>query len=385
MPPTASAPETGPTPDPVLGARLDPRLGVVIVSFNSADVILDCLESLLAAKGVTLHVVVVDNASTDGTPEVLEAWAAGRTPYGAPADLPFTLPPAPKPLPLVAPGAAPLPAAPAITLLRAPFNGGFAAGVNLGLAELARHPGIDRFWVLNPDSVVPPDTPRAFASHPVPDNRFALMGGRVTYLDPPDMIQSDGGTINRFTGVASNTNLGRAFAATPTSDPVDLDFIPGSSMVASRAFYEAAGPMAEDYFLYYEEVDWALRRGDLPLVSCPDARIYHRAGTAIGSPTLQRLASPFALYFLHRGRIRFIRRFFPTSLPVAWAFSLAKAMQYLLKGHAPEAGTLLTASFGLPPPAWVRARLTPEAALQAFARQGKQTRQSKALQIEDIR
>lgn len=344
---------------------IDPVLGVIIVSFNSADVILDCLESLLAAPGVALHVVVVDNASTDGTPEALEAWAAGHIPYSAPDDLPFALPPAPKPLPVAAPGAAQPPAAPAITLIRAGVNGGFAAGVNLGLAELARHPGINRFWVLNPDSVVPPETPRAFAAHAVPGG-FALMGGRVTYLDPPDQIQSDGGTINRLTGVTHNINLGHSSAATPEPGAGGLDFIPGSSMVASRQFYETAGPMAEAYFLYYEEVDWALRRGDLPLVLCPGARVYHRAGTAIGSPTLARIASPFSIYFLYRGRLRFMRRFFPRALPLVWAYALAKAGQIALRGYRAEARALFAACLGLPPPDAVRARLSPEAAARAF-------------------
>lgn len=349
-----------------------PALGVVIVAFNARDVILDCLESLLAARAVRLHVVVVDNASDDGTPGALADWASGRVPWTAPADLPadlpFTLAPAPKPLALAPPGEAPPPALPALTLLRAGVNGGFAAGVNLGLAELARHPGIERFWVLNPDSIVPPDTPRAFATHPAPPGGFALMGGRVSYLDPPDMIQSDGGTIDRRTGVTHNRNLGADAVTVPHPGAAGCDFIPGSSMVAARAFYEAAGPMTEDYFLYYEEVDWALRRGALPLVACPDARIYHRAGTAIGSATLARIAAPFALYFLHRARLRFMRRFFPRALPLALAFSLAKAGQYLLKGHVRAAVTVLGASLGLPPPAAVRARLSPQAAARAFAR-----------------
>jgi len=141
-----------------------------------------------------------------------------------------------------------------------------------------------------------------------------------------------------------------------------MDFVTGASMVASRAFYEAAGPMPENYFLYYEEVDWALRRGDLPLAYCKDAIIYHRAGTAIGSPTLGRPASPFSLYFKHRGRIRFVRRHLPRALPGALMYSLAKAAQLGLKGFGAEARAVLAGSFNRPPAPEIRARLSPEAA-----------------------
>jgi hypothetical protein len=91
------------------------------------------------------------------------------------------------------------------------------------------------------------------------------MGGRVLYLDTPDCIQIDGGTLNRWTGVTGNLILYALNKGTPPPKAEQMDFITGASMVASRQFYEAAGPMAEDYLLYYEEVDWALQRGVLPL------------------------------------------------------------------------------------------------------------------------
>lgn len=337
-----------------------PVLGVVIVSYNSRDVIFDCLESLLAARDVSLHVVVVDNASTDGTPAAIRDWAAGQSAWTAPDDLPFPLTAAPKPLELAGPDDLP-PAAPGITLLHSPVNGGFAAGVNIGLAHLARHPDIDRFWVLNPDCVTPPETPRAFAAHETPGGQFSLLGGRLTYVDPPDRIQSDGGIIDQRTGRTHNLNLEKSFTQTPPSDSMQMDFISGASMVASRRFYETAGPMPEEYFLYYEEVDWALRRGELPLAFCPEARVYHRAGTAIGSPVKGRMASTFSLYFKHRARHLFVRRHFPRSLPTAWAFTLAKAGWYLLKGHRSAARTVIAGAYGAPPPREVREKLSPEA------------------------
>lgn len=334
-------------------------LGVVLVAFDSSDVILDCLESLLASTGVALRIVVVDNGSSDGTPGLLRDWAAGRVPYTPAPDLPVPVAPSPKPLVLHETLAgAETGTGHAVALVETGRNTGFAGGVNRGLAELARLPGLDRFWVLNPDSVVPPDTARAFAAAPGPEGGFALMGGRVLYLERPDMIQIDGGTINRHTGITGNLNLFAAFSETPLPDPARMDFVTGASMVASRTFYEAAGPMREDYFLYYEEVDWALRRGALPLAFCPGAIVYHRGGSAIGSATVDRPASPFALYFKHRARMMFLRRFFPSGVLTGRLWSLAKAGQFLLKGFRPEAAALLRGTFGAGPPRAVCDRLS---------------------------
>jgi GT2 family glycosyltransferase len=342
-----------------------PSLGVVVVTFNAADVILDCLVSLLAATGVRLEVVVVDNASTDATIATLHDWASGAKPYQAPADLPFGLVPPPGPVSLAGvPGAN----GHAVTLIAAQVNSGFAGGVNRGLAHLAARPEIHRFWILNPDSAVPPQTPAAFATFQAGGPGFSLMGGRVIYYDDPDVIQIDGGFIGRWTGVTHNANQYASPRTTPSPDPARLDFITGASMVASRAFLEASGLMPEEYFLYYEEVDWAMRRRDLPLAYCSEAIVYHRAGTAIGSPTLGRPASPFSLYFKHRGRLRFVRRHLRLSLPVALAYSAAKAGQLALKGYWAEAWSVVAGSLGLPPPNGVRARLSKEAARLAFGR-----------------
>lgn len=341
----------------------DPRLGVVIVTFNAADVILDCLESLLASEAVALDIAIVDNASTDATLPLLRDWASGAKSYSPGEDIPFPLSPCPKPLALDG-GANAGPHR--LHLIETGINAGFAAGVNRGLVCLAAMAGLDRFWILNPDSVTPPRSAQAFASQPAPEQGFALMGGRVLYVDKPDTIQIDGGTINRKTGITGNIGLGASHAATPTPAPEAMDFITGASMVASRRFLDQAGLMPEDYFLYYEEVDWAMRRGPLPLLYCPGAIVYHRAGTAIGSATLDRIASPFSLYFKHRGRLHFMRRYFPQALAYAYAYSFAKAAQLLLKGYPVEAWTLLSASFGAAPSARIRARLSPEAAALAF-------------------
>lgn len=340
-----------------------------MVAFNSSDVILDCVETLLASKGARIRLVVVDNASPDNTVALLRDWAAGRAVYEPGADIPFEVTPLERPLVMPEVRAGETLAEDALgdlTLLHAGVNGGFAAGVNRGLEFLAAIPGIDHFWVLNPDSVTPPGTAASFAAAAADNPGYGMMGGRVCYTEPSDQIQIDGGVINRWTGVSGNIHLGASHAATPPPKAADLDFITGASMIVSRAFYEAVGGMVEDYFLYYEEVDWAMRRGDMPLVYCEGGLVYHRAGTAIGSPTLGRFASPFSLYFKHRGRMWFVRRFNPIGLPVAWAYGMAKVAQMAAKGAWPEVRATLAAIHGLTPPETVSAKLSTDARAVAF-------------------
>jgi hypothetical protein len=325
-------------------------LGVVLVAYNSADVILDCLETLFSAAqadDTALRVVVVDNASPDAGVAEIRAWASGAVPYVPPADLPFPHLDLPKPVP-----------AERLEIIAAGVNGGFAAGVNIGLRHLFADPAVNRVWILNPDSVVPPGTPAALARHdPGP---FSLMGGRVLYYETPNVIQSDGGTLNRWTGVTGNLNLSNEAARTEMPRLEDLAFISGASMVASRAFWDLAGPMPEEYFLYYEEVDWALRRGPLPLAIAPGAIIHHRAGTSIGSATLERAASAFSTYFKSRSRMKFIRKRFPHAVFTATMYSIAKMAQYAGRGQLPAAQALWDGTRGGLPQRHILERLSAE-------------------------
>ncbi|SFJ74110.1 glycosyltransferase family 2 protein [Jannaschia pohangensis] len=300
-----------------------PRLGVVIVTHGAAEVIGECLETLLASRDVGLSIVVADNASPDDTEAVVGAISV----------------PSPH------------------RLLWSPTgrNGGFAFGVNHGLSVLVGDTGLDRFWVLNPDTLVPQGTAAAFATH-ADGTVFGMIGGRVVYADPPGNVQIDGGTIDWRTGQTRNLNQG-APADAPPPDPEAVDFVTGASMVVSRDFLRQAGPMPEDYFLYYEEVDWALSAGPLPLLYCPSAVVRHRAGTSIGSPKPGQAASAFSEWFKHRARMKFVRRHRRVSYYGAVAFTLAKAAQMAMRRDMRAAEAILRGGFGLGPPASVRRRL----------------------------
>ena len=336
----------------------DASIGVVIVAFNSSDVIAGCLDSLIAQDGPTPTIVVVDNASDDTTVLAVRSWAKDRKDASGQDLL----------LEVDAQGLAKPRRGAQVLLLHSGVNLGFAGGVNLGLSALATLAEIAHFWVLNPDAYADPQATIAILAAAQETPVYGLMGGRVCYATPPHTIQTDGGLLNMWTGVTSDVNQGKQAATAAMPKASEIDFINGANMVASRRFYETVGPMREDYFLYYEETDWALRRGDFPLLVASGFIAYHHAGTAIGSPTLMRTASPFSVWFKYRSRMLFIRRFNPIALPVASGFAIAKAGQLVLKGQFPQAQALLRAVLGLRAPMSVRDRLSPEAARIALGK-----------------
>lgn len=351
-----------------MAAETEPVIGVVIVSFRSGDVILECLESLLAVTDVAMRIVMVDNASPDDTCERIVAWAAGSDPFATRPESPVRLTPTRKPLAITfvhedhaadAPGP--------LTLVRARVNRGYAGGVNLGLELLRGH--VDGYWILNPDCVVGPDAPRAYRDALARRQRFGLMSCRTLHYSHPDVIQSDGGYVDRRTGVCHQINARAPEVATPLPEPGVLEWLTGANLMASQAFLDRVGPMEIDYFLYYEEVDWAFRRGDLPLVVLDEGRVYHHAGTSIGSGAYGRRPSAFANYFNHRNRIRFARRRLGGAGLLAYAYSLAKAAQLVLKGAPDEAWAVIAGTFELPAPPGVGAKFTdPETRALALGR-----------------
>lgn len=330
-------------------------IAVIICTYCSADVIEACLDSLHATKDAPLHVAVCDNASPDSTVAVVTDWARrnrvslGQTKAGTHApkgDLPW------------------------LTLVQAPRNLGFAGGVNAGLIWFLSRAETDLFWILNPDSMVEPETAGAYVRCAATAGPFSLMGGRTRFVEAPGVIQSDGGRVRRGTGgICINVNHGLMPDVAVMPAAASLDFLSGANMVASRAFVETAGLMQEDYFLYYEEVDWAYRRGTLPLITCPEAVVHHHGGTVIGSRAASRPASAFANYFNFRNRMRFVARFAWWMLPTCYAMSLLQIGKMMaVQGGRSEAMGALLGLHHLAPPRSVVDRIAPAARILAFGR-----------------
>ncbi len=118
-------------------------------------------------------------------------------------------------------------------------------------------------------------------------------------------------------------------------------------MLMPRAFLEEVGLMNEDYFLYYEEIDWFTRNnGRFPPVIASGARLYHREGSAIGSPGWQRGASSLSDQHMYRSRLIFMRKHYPLWVAGSYLAGLVDAGKHVARWQFGNARTVLSVLLG---------------------------------------
>ena len=333
------------------------RLGVVLVNYKRADDTIECLESL-ARSTIPLRVVVVDNASGDGSLDTIAEWAAGRhlPPPPSPAMAGFSQPPLPKPLAvapvrMTAEQAVTINPASALALVDAGANGGFAAGNNIGLRHLLRDPGIDHVWLLNNDTVVDPAAAAALLTRLDATPGVGMCGTVVRYYWQPDTVQAlNGLRFDMLTG--SSKCIGGGTPASAPFNPgrvaAETDFIIGASLAVSRQFVATVGLMSEAYFLYFEEIDWAMRNdGRFKTTFAQGAIVYHKEGGSIGSSAIAGARSTLSDYWMTRSRLRFIARFRPLLLPWHAVLTVFLALRRLLRRQPRKAAAIVRALFGV--------------------------------------
>jgi GT2 family glycosyltransferase len=338
-----------------------PRIAVVMVNWRGTKDTIECLESLLRSD-VAVHAIVCDNDSGDGSVEALLDWARGEPAYEAPSGslAPLTIPPLEKPLVyehLRDEGAFTRgPQAP-LTIIETGGNLGYARGNNVGIRFALANPDIDVVWLLNNDTVVEPSTAGAILAAFDTDPGLGMVGAALRYYHRPSHHQMLGGMrFSRWTTRAVGIGAGSAVGARVDADQIgrETDFVCGASLGVSRAFLETVGLMGEEYFLYYEEVDWAIRNaGRFRMGFSPAAIVYHKEGGSIGSSGAKGQRSALSDYHHARSKLLFGRKHYPALLPAYFAQNLIMAARRILRRQPDKARAILRASIGLPfsPPA----------------------------------
>lgn len=228
-----------------------PLLSVIIVNWNVRDLLRTCLSSVLRAQGnLSLEVVVVDSASSDGSAEMV------RAEY------------------------------PQARLIACETNVGFSAGNNLGMAA-ARG---DYLLLLNPDTEVAEGALDALTAAMQAHPEAGVAGPRLR--NPDGTVQS---SRRRFptltTAFVESTALQPHFsrhpalaryyvADRPDDAEQEVDWLTGACLLVRREVYARVGGFDEGYFMYSEELDWQkrIRATGWRVLYVPQAKVVHHEG-----------------------------------------------------------------------------------------------------------
>lgn len=305
-----------------------PLVYVVLVNWNGWADSVECLESLFRSDYPHYRVVLCDNGSSDGSLDKIKAWAEGRLVAeaacgGEPGRL--SSPPIEKPLAyreyarLEAEGGGSAGAAP-LTLVRVGENLGFAGGNNVGLRFALSRGDFSFVWLLNNDTVVTPDTLGALVRRMRQSPGAGICGSKLLYYRDPGVIQGLGGArYNRWLGTNRHLGYLEPDQGSRSRDvAAGLDYVIGASMLVTRSFLEQIGLMSEEYFLYFEELDWAYRaRGRFGLAYAADSVVYHKEGGSAGTGAPETKGRKVD-YFVVRSRLLFTWKFVPWALPTIY-------------------------------------------------------------------
>ncbi len=238
---------------------------IILLSYGGADLTLDCLRSLDRQTGVSFDVLIVDNASPDGTAEMLRRER------------------------------------PQVELLQAGSNLGYAGGNNLGLRHALRNSD-GPFLLLNNDTLLESDSLQALLAALDRHPEAGILGPMVYTWGEGNTISSAGGRIDWRHADAVNIGAGEPDAG--QYGPRSVDFINGCSLLITRQAIARVGMLDERFFMYWEETDWCtrVRRAGFDVRFEPGARLRHKA-TILPSDL-----GPNALYYMTRNRMLFFRK-----------------------------------------------------------------------------
>lgn len=190
---------------------------------------------------------------------------------------------------------------PNVQFYRSEINLGFAGGNNLGISK-ARG---DLFFLVNNDTEFTGGLVQSLVDSFEAYPKTGMISPKIRYFQEPDKLQYAGYTeMNYFT--ARNHCVGQFEKDNGQYDHLTgiTGFGHGAAMMVSKEAIDKAGLMFENYFLYYEEMDWGARikKAGFEIRLNMQALIYHKESVSVGQQ------SPLKEFFMNRNRILFIRR-----------------------------------------------------------------------------
>jgi len=246
---------------------MPPSVAAIVLSYNGRDIVLDALASLTQMDYEPLELVLVDNGSTDGTCEAVEA------------------------------------AFPGVTRIRVDENHGISWGINHGI-RYAMAEGHDYLLLLNNDIEVDPAMLRELVAVAENDPTVGCVGPKTFYYWERDRLWSAGGKLRFRESVTYERGMGEVDRG--QYDRIEeVDYVNGCCMLVPRRVMQQVGPWDPLYFICVEDADWCMRmkRAGFRCMYTHRALLWHMVSRSTGGYRASRT------FETGRSTVIFVRRY----------------------------------------------------------------------------
>lgn len=247
--------------------EMDKKVAIIVLNWNGGKDTLECLESLKKLDYPDYEIVVVDNGSTDGSPQLIKKRF------------------------------------PEIILIENEKNLGFAEGNNVGI-RFALEKGAKYIFLLNNDTIVDEDILGHLIRVAESDSAIGILGPKIYYHSEPNKIWFVGGVINWRTGRAAHFGMNEVDKG-QFDELKEVDYVTGCALMVRREVIEDIGLMDSRFFLYYEETDWCTRAKKVgyKIMFEPQAKVWHKISISTGG-----VESAVGYYYYARNKLLLARK-----------------------------------------------------------------------------
>ncbi|OGK25070.1 hypothetical protein A3A46_04060 [Candidatus Roizmanbacteria bacterium RIFCSPLOWO2_01_FULL_37_13] len=196
-------------------------------------------------------------------------------------------------------------------LVKLDYNSGFSKGVNAGIKTALKDPLIKYIFLLNNDIVLTANSFKYIATE-LESKNIDIAGGIITYYDDREKIWFAGGSLNEIFCFTKHLYMNKHL--TSNIELPNADFITGAAMFIRRQVFEKIGFFDEDYFLYWEDVDFCQRAKRFKhKISCLNTIVGHHKVSSSSGLTGSNKLSPVRAYYFARNPFLFMKK---NNLPI---------------------------------------------------------------------
>lgn len=322
------------------------KVYIVVLNYNTWLDTIECLQSLLQQQFSLYEIIVVDNCSTNDSRCQLLEWVKENMQHiEGQEDSDFSVSEY-KNSSFVSLERA---ENAIVHLVWSDKNGGYAYGNNIGILYSRYHSSMHFIWILNNDTVVMPDTLLKLRScFNKKGWNVGLVGCIQTYYSQPQKVQCLYGLFNSVWGITKEQGVGIDIMDSDQYRGGPIDYLYGACLFTHTSVFDQVGLLSEDYFLYFEELDFAtrLKKEGLLLVCCFETSILHKQGGSSGPDGKpMTFITPFSDYNTFRSKFIFARKFYKSYIPLYLLVSCLQILHRVVKGKFRNATAVVKGIF----------------------------------------